>query len=269
MQESRPVALLAGSGELPLEFLKSAKRKGREVITFALKGITSPEVEELSARTVWIEPFKLGKFLKELSRSSAREIAFLGKLEHRNALSLKGLDLKAITFLMGLKDRKPESIIKGIFKEVESLGVKVIDPTPYLSHLLLPKGTVLGKRPSEALLQELTEGMEVAKKIASLDVGQTVVLKEGSVVAVEAVEGTDACIKRGASLAGEGFVVCKAARREQDMRVDVPTVGIETVKLIHSLGGKALAIEGEKTYLLNRSEVENFCRSRDFLLISF
>jgi len=266
MQESKPLALLAGSGELPLEFLKSAKRKGREVITFALKGITSPEVEELSAKTVWIEPFKLGKFLKELGRSSAREIAFLGKLEHRNALSLKGLDLKAITFLMGLRDRKPESIIKGIFKEVESLGIKVIDPTPYLSHLLLPKGRVVGKRPDEELLQELTEGLEVARKIASLDVGQTVVLKDGTVVAVEAVEGTDACIERGASLAGEGFVVCKAARREQDMRVDVPTVGLETVRLIHSLGGRALAIEGGKTYLLNGEEVERFCRSTGFTL---
>jgi len=268
MRESRPLALFAGKGELPLEFLKSAKRKGRKVITFALKGITPLQVEELSARTVWIEPFKLGKFLKELEKSAVREIAFLGKLEHRNALSLKGLDLKAVTFLVGLKDRKPETIIRGVFEEVANLGIKVIDPTPYLAHLLLPKGKVFGKEPDEALLRELSAGMEVARKIASLDIGQTVVLKEGTVVAVEAVEGTDSCIERGASLAGKGFVVCKAARKEQDMRIDVPTVGLNTVKLIRRSGGRALAIEAEKTFLLNGDEIEEFCRREKFTLIA-
>jgi len=262
MRESKLLALLAGRGELPLEFLKNAASKGREVITFALKGITSPEVEKLSARTVWIEPFKLGKFLKELQKSTAKEIAFLGKLEHRNALSIKGLDLKAITFLVGLQDRKPETVIRGIFKEVEKLGVKVIDPTPYLSHLILPSGTFLGPPPPKEVAEEMRKGLETAKAIASLDVGQTVVIKEGTVVAVEAVEGTDACIERGASLGGKGFLVCKAARKEQDMKVDVPTVGIETVKLVASLGGAGIAVEGEKTFILNKEEVEKLCRER-------
>jgi DUF1009 family protein len=266
MPESRSLALLAGSGELPLEFLKSAKNRGIKVTTFALKRITAPEVEELSSLTFWIEPFKLGKFLKELKKSGEREIVFLGKIDHKNALSLKGFDLKAVTFLMGLKDRKPESIITGIFKEVEKLGLRVIDPTPYLSHLLLPKGTVLGKKPEKELLEELSEGLKVAQKIASLDIGQTVVLKDKTVVAVEAVEGTDACIERGASLGGKGFVVCKAARKRQDMRVDVPTIGINTVKLIHRSGGVALALEAGKTYLLNRKEIEDFCRKEGFTL---
>ena len=262
------LALFAGSGDLPLEFLKSASRRGEKVITFALSGITQPAVEEISYRTFWIKPFKLGDFLKKLASSQVREIVFLGKVEHRVALSLSGLDLKALKFLFSLKDRKPETIIRGIFSEVERLGVKVVDPTPYLSHLLVPSGTVMGKVPSEALLEELSSGMEITRKIASLDIGQTVVIKDGGVVAVEAVEGTDECIRRGAKLAGKGFIVCKAARESQDMRVDVPTVGIETVRLIKSLGGKALAIDSEKTYLLNREEVENFCKKKNFTLLS-
>jgi len=267
MSESR-LALFAGSGELPLEFLKSASRKGKRVVTFSLTGITSPKVEEISYKTFWIKPFKLGDFLKKLSSSNVEEIVFLGKVEHRVALSLTGLDLKAVKFLFSLKDRKPETIIKGIFSEVERLGIKVIDPIPYLSHLLVPAGTVIGEAPSKEFLNELSAGMEVTRTIASLDIGQTVVIKDGGVVAVEAVEGTDECIKRGAELAGKGFIVCKAARKSQDMRIDVPTVGLETVKLIKSLGGKALVIDSGKTYLLNRQEVENFCRENKFSLVS-
>jgi len=268
MQPSKRVALLAGGGELPIEFLKSAGERGINVTTFALEGITSPAVEELSSKTVWIKPFKLGRFLKELKGSGAEEIAFLGKIEHGAAFSLKGLDVKAVSFLLSLKDKRPETIIKGIFKEVEALGVRVIDPTPYLSHLLLPKGAVLGREPGEELLNHLKAGMEVAKRIATLDIGQTVVLKDGTVVAVEAVEGTDECIKRGAELSGKGFIVCKAARREQDMRVDVPTVGLGTVNLISSLGGRALAVEAEKTYLLNRREIEEVCRRKGFTVVA-
>jgi len=267
MPESR-LALLAGWGELPLEFLKSAGERGEDVITFALEGITSPAVEEFSLQTFWIKPFKLGEFLKKLSSSGADRIVFLGKIEHRVALSLTGLDLKAVKFLFSLKDRKPETIIRGIISEVEALGVKVIDPTPYLSHLLLPAWTVIGRKPGRELLSELTFGMEIARSVASLDIGQTVVVKNRGVVAVEAVEGTDACIRRGAELSGKGFIVCKAARKSQDMRIDVPTVGIETVRLIGSLGGRALAIDSEKTFLLNRKEVERFCRETGFSVVS-
>ncbi len=268
MPESR-LGLFAGWGELPLEFLKSAKERGVEVVTFALKGITCPAVEELSTKTYWIKPFKLGEFLKRVKSSRIKEIAFLGKVDHRAALSLTGLDLKGIRFLLSLKDRAPETIIKGIFSEVEALGVKVIDPTPYLSHLLLPPGQVIGKLPPKEVFKDLELGMEVARKVASLDVGQTVVVKSTVVVAVEAVEGTDACIKRGANLSGGGFVVCKAARKRQDMRIDVPTVGIGTIKLIKDLGGKALAVEGKKTYLLNKEEIEDFCKRTGFTVISF
>ena len=263
------LGLFAGWGELPLEFLKSAREKGQEVVTFALEGITSPLVGQLSAETVWIKPFKLGKLLSSLKEKGIREIAFLGKVEHKEAFSLKGLDFKAVKFLFSLKDKKPETIIKGIFKEVESLGVRVIDPTPYLAHLLLKEGEVIGRPVEGELLKELRYGMEVARALATLDVGQTVVLKGGAVVALEGLEGTDKCIERGAKLAGKGFVVCKGARANQDMRVDVPTVGLRTVNLIYSLGGRALAVDGKRTYILNRKNLEVFCKERNFSIISF
>ncbi|WP_457680902.1 LpxI family protein [Thermovibrio sp.] len=268
MQASK-LALFAGSGELPLEFLRSARERGISVITFALKGITDRKVEELSDSVIWIKPFKLGAFLKELKRLSVEGIVFLGKVEHKSAFSLTGLDLKAVRFLLSLPNRKPETLIKGIFSEVESLGVRVLDPTPFLSHLLLPKGKVIGPKPDRKTKEDLEFGMKIARELATLDIGQTVVVKDKTVIAVEGVEGTDECIKRGALLADKGFVVCKGARRSQDMRIDVPTVGINTVKLIHSLGGKALAIDSNRTYLLNRREMEEFCRREGFSLLSY
>jgi len=261
------LGLLAGKGSLPLEFLKSAEAEGYETVTFALEGITDREVEDLSGKVFWIKPFKLGTFLKLLKREKLPQIAILGKVEHRVALSFSGFDLKAITFILSLKDRRPETIIKGIISEIEKAGTSVVDPTPFLSHLLTEPGVMAGKL-TFYVQKDVELGMKVAKELASLDVGQTVVVKDGTVVAVEGIEGTDECIKRGASLAGKGFTVCKAARKSQDMRVDVPTLGIDTVKLVASLGGKTIAFESRKTFLLDREQVVKFAEERGINIVS-
>jgi DUF1009 family protein len=262
------VGLLAGSGELPLEFLKSAKSRGYRTTTFALEGITSPKVEKLSDRVVWIKPFKLGKFLKELSKEGIEEIVILGKVEHKRALSITGLDFKAISFLFSLKEKKPETIIKGIINEIEKEGVKVVDPTPYLSHLLPNEGLISGNL-TEDLEEEAKFGMKIAKEIASLDIGQTVVVKEKTVVAVEGIEGTDKCIERGAELGGKGFIVCKAARKKQDMRIDVPTIGEKTVELVGKLGGKGIFFEAKRTFLLNKEKIRAVARRYGLVIASF
>jgi len=261
------VGLLAGKGELPLEFLKSARNKGIETVTFALEGIANSEVEKYSNKVIWIKPFKLGKFLKVLKKEEIREIAILGKVEHRSAISLSGFDLKALTFLASLRDRKPETIINGIISEIEKVGVKVIDPTEYLFHLLPEYGVISGKFTDE-LRKEAEFGMKIAKEIASLDIGQTVVVKDKTVIAVEGIEGTNRCIERGAELSGRGFVVCKAARKNQDMRVDVPTVGSETVELIGRLGGKALFFEAGKTYLLSEERVKRIAEKYKITVVA-
>ena len=258
MQESR-VGLLAGGGELPLEFLKSAREKGIRTTTFAVSGITEKRVEELSDEVVWIKPLKLGKFLKELKKRKLKRIAVLGKIEHSEALKLRNLDLTAVKLLMSLRDFKPESLIKGVFSEIEKAGVEVISPEEFLKHLLIPPGAVLGPRPDEETLKDMQFGMEVARKIAAMDIGQTVVVKKGTVVAVEGVEGTDRCIERGAELSSGGFVVCKAARPHQDMRIDVPTVGEKTVELVKQLGGKGIAVEGGKTFVVTPERIGELC----------
>ncbi len=261
------IGLLAGKGSLPLEFLKSASSKGYETVTFALEGITNREVERLSGKVFWIKPFRFGTFLKLLKKERLGQIAILGKVEHKAALTFSGFDLKAVTFILSLEDRKPETIIRGVIAEIEKIGTAVIDPTPFLSHLLLEPGIVAGKL-SLSLKRDIEFGMEVAKEIASLDIGQTVVVKDRTVVAVEGMEGTDECIKRGAILAGKGFTVCKAARKSQDMRIDVPTLGADTVRLVASLGGRAIAFEAGKTFLLDKQQIIEIAREEGIAVIA-
>ncbi len=259
MQKSR-IGLIAGKGELPLEFLKSARERNVSVVTFALEGITDRKVSEFSDETVWIKPFKLGKLLKEIKKKKVKKITSLGKIEHKVAFNLSGFDLTAIRVLSKVRDFKPETLIRTVFEEIGNLGVGIFSPEEFLEHLLLKKETVLGVSPNEELLEEMRKGIRIAKEIASLDIGQTVVLKNGTVVAVEGVEGTDECIRRGAELSGKGFIVCKAARKRQDMRIDVPTVGVETVKLVKELGGKGIAVEGGKTYVVTPEKVGELCK---------
>jgi DUF1009 family protein len=260
------LGLLAGSGELPFEFLKKAKEKGEDVIVFALENITESRISEVS-QTIWVKPFKFGKFLKDVKKSGISRMAILGKIEHKNAVLLKGLDVKALSVLLSLKDRKPETIIMKLIDELKKIGVEVIDPTSYLSHLLHPEGVIEGKV-SKEIKEEAEFGMRIAKEVASLDIGQTVVVKDKTIIAVEGIEGTNSCIERGAKLAGKGFIVCKAARKNQDMRIDVPTVGPETVELIGKLGGKALVIEANKTFILNMEETKNRAKRLKVALIA-
>ncbi|SNR68664.1 LpxI family protein [Desulfurobacterium atlanticum] len=248
------IGLLAGSGKLPAEFLKSARSKGYQTVLFAIQGITDKDIYSVADKVYEIKPFKLGKFLSFLKKERLSEIAILGKVEHKEALSFKNLDFKAVTFMLKLKDKRAEGIIGGIIEEIENVGVEVINPERFLSHILPEKGVICGKITSD-IEKDITFGFKMAKEIATLDIGQTVVVKNGIVIAVEGIEGTDKCIERAGELAGEGFVVCKAARKKQDMRIDVPTVGINTLETIARYGGKALCIEAGKTYI---PEIENF-----------
>ncbi len=247
------LGLLAGSGKLPIEFLKEAKRRSISVTTFAISNVTDRNIERLSSQTIWIEPFKLGKFLKSMKKNKITHIAMLGKVEHRSIFSLKNLDFKAIRFLTKLKDKRAKPIIMAMIEEIEGEGVEVINPSDFLKNLLVSRGILCG-RFDEATLREAEFGFDLARRLASMEIGQTVVVKDNSVVAVEAMEGTDDCIERAGSITKD-FVVCKAAREKQDLRVDIPTIGIKTINTISRNYGRALAIESNKTFIIDKNDL--------------
>lgn len=252
-----PIGLIAGGGRLPDVFLRSARRQGEEVVSVGVEGITDISVDEL------LPLGKVGRLLKFFKRKGVDRVVMLGKFEHRLIYtSLLDFDLKALSVLRKAKDRRAVSLIKAFMELCEEEGFEFIDPRPFLEEILAREG-VMGKvTPGKDAMEDGIFGFSIAKELAELDVGQTVVVKDRAVVAVEGMEGTQETIRRGGKLAGRGVRVIKVARKNQDFRVDVPTVGSETLEALREVKADALFLEAGKVYVVDG---ERFIKRADRL----
>ncbi|MBD3427208.1 MAG: DUF1009 domain-containing protein [Candidatus Omnitrophica bacterium] len=248
------VGLIAGGGTLPLEFIKSAKKQGDQVVVFALNQMALPEVEREADRIYWLDFGQYAKFMFLLVKERLRQIALVGKVDKSVIYKDGQLDNDSREGLESLGDRSDYSILEEATRRLAQVGVEVIDCKRYLSHLLPGKGVLGAVTPAGNVQKDIEFGFGMAKKLAEADIGQTVIVKDGAVVAVEAMEGTDATIERASSIAGKGCVMVKVSRPQQDMRWDVPTVGIRTAEMLAENGYTALAIESARMYLLDRDE---------------
>ena len=241
------IGLIAGGGVLPLEFVRSAAKKGEKVVVFAIEGAASTELEDAADKVYWVKIDQYAKFLLLLVKERIRELAFLGKVEKNNIY--RDIYKKE---LVDVYDKRDYSIFDEVAKRLKKLGVTMIEGTRYLSHLLAEKGILGEVQPDERIGLDISLGFETAKKITDMDIGQTVIIKSGGVVAVEAMEGTDETIERAGRIAGEGCVMVKVSRPGQDMRWDVPTVGPRTIEKLAENKFSALAIESGRMYLLEK-----------------
>lgn len=248
------IGLIAGSGVLPLEFVKSAKKEGEKVVVFALEGMAPAEIEELADRTYWVNVGQYKKFVFLLAKEMIRRLAFIGKVDKGLIYGKGTLEKEASEGLKALKNKKDTSIFEEITRRLNMVGVEVVEATRYLSHMLPEKGVLSSRKPDAELEEDISFGYETAKKLAGMDIGQAVVVKGKAVVAVEAMEGTDATVSRAKEVAGDGCVMVKTGRPDQDMRWDVPTVGPDTVAKLIENGFKALAIESGKMFLLEKEK---------------
>ena len=254
------IGLLAGTGHLPIEFARAAKAAGYEVCAVALLPETDPGLEAECADFRYINIAKLGGILKHLQKSGVKKVTMLGKVTKELLMNGKHElpDFKMVTFLATLPNRKDDTIMLGFVRELNKAGIEVLDQT-VLIRLLMPETGCLTKRtkrkPTADEEKDIAFGLRMAKELGRLDVGQTVVVKGLAVMALEAIEGTDACIARGGELARGGAVVVKTAKPKQDQRFDVPAVGLKTVATMVSVGAKVLAIEAGRTLLVDRYEV--------------
>ncbi len=259
------IALIAGQGELPLEFAKNAVSKNEKLVIYAIKHLTDKKLSKL-APTVWLHFGEAQKLIDSMKKEGITHFVMLGRIHHYSLIfSFHKLDKRAKQFLGKLKDKRAKTILEGVIKELEEEGFKALDPTPYLENLLVEEGLINSVPLEKEFLEDVKFGMKMAKEIAKLDIGQTVVVKNKIVIAVEGLEGTDKCILRGGELAGENTVVCKAARKNQDMRYDVPVIGLKTLDSLKKAKAKVLAVEAGKTYLLDK---EKFIKKADKLGIS-
>ena len=262
------IGLVAGEGSLPVIFAKIAKEKGDTVVVFGLKGVTSPELEAHVERVHWLDWGHLEKGLLLLAMERLKKIIMLGKLDKRLFFNnADKLDDKAKKIISKLGDNKDYALLNEARKFFGKLGVEVMDSTTYLKELIPSRGILTKRHPTEEESADIKYGTEVAKSSSGFDIGQAVAVKNKTVIAVEAIEGTDEMIRRAGSLAKAGFVVVKTARPDQDMRFDVPLVGLSTVKTLADAGGTALALESGKMLLIEKAEVVRFADEKGIAII--
>lgn len=255
MANDGPIGLIAGNGAFPLAFVRAVRASGRDVVIVAHDGETERSIEKL-APTVWVKVGQLGRILDTLENAGAREAVLLGGIT-KNAWWFGGVrpDLTALKMLARVAIRSDDNLLRAITNELEERGIRIVASTPWLTELRAPEGVLGREKPTDEELADVRYGFELAKGLGRFDVGQTVVVKERAPLALEAIEGTDACIERGAKLARKGAVVVKVVKPEQDERFDLPAAGSRTIEVCAKFGVRVLAVEAGGTLLADREEM--------------
>lgn len=247
------IGVIAGTGDLPKIIAKDARERGIKVITIALENLASSDLSKFSDEIKWINVGKLGEMIDTLKEFDVKEAIMAGKVSKTLLYKSKITpDLRAVKLLFSLKDKSDDSILNAITKELEKEGIHIIDTTAFSPHLLTPEGVLTDDPPTMDEWKDIEFGWKIAKEIGKLDIGQTVVVKDQAVMAVEAIEGTDEAIIRGGKLSGEGAVVVKVSKPHQDMRLDVPVVGLDTLRSMIDIRARVLAVEAQKSMLISR-----------------
>lgn len=250
------IGLLAGIGRLPVEFAKAARGMGITVVAIRLLPEADEELTAVAAKTHDISVGQLDSIISALKAENVTEVTMIGKVTKELMFNGKvSMDLRMQKLLSALSDHSDDAIMLAFVKELAGEGIGILDQTA-LIRALMPAEGILTKRPlspQEKIDAEF--GFSMAKHMGGLDIGQTVVVKDHAVMAVEAIEGTDECIRRGGLLGRGGVLVAKVAKPQQDMRFDVPSVGVATIKAMAQAGASALVIEANKTLLIDKAKV--------------
>lgn len=248
--------MLAGKGLYPETFVAGARQQGEAVrlVAVAFQGETDPTLEESVDAMEWFRVGQLAKLIKFLKREGVSEVVMVGQITPRNLFEFRP-DLRITMAIAKLKQRNAETLFGTLADELAKDGITVLPATTFLEKLLPPAGSVLGRKLSEDELETARYGFGIAKETSRLDIGQSVVVREGTVLAVEAFEGTNECVRRGGALGkGKKVVLAKVSKPNQDMRFDVPVIGPDTIKNCAEAGVSAIAIEADKTLVLGWEE---------------
>lgn len=249
------LGLVAGYGSFPLELAASLQSRGVEVHTVAAREETSPEIERYSTSTCWLHVGQLGGMIRAFKGAGVDAIVFAGKVRKLHLFRNFRPDFTAIKTLAKMPDRKDDTLMNAIANELIKAGIKVLPQTEFAGEMLAGEGLLIGPKPAKASFQDMDFGYVQARGIAALDIGQTIVVQDGAVLAVEAIEGTDEAIARGGAMGNGKAVVVKVAKPVQDLRFDVPAIGPDTLEIMHTSGCKVLAIEAGKTLILSRRKM--------------
>jgi len=264
----RHLLLVSGKGTYPLLLAQSARKRGVERITaLAFRGETRREITRHVDDVIWLRLGQLADLLEAAGRTGAKHAVMAGQLTP-TALFTARLDSAALAMLKGLERRNAHTIFAAVADSLSKCGVDLL-PANVFMESNVPEPGVLGSRhPSKAETNDISLGLNVAKVTSDLDIGQTVVVRQGTILAVEAFEGTNQTIKRAGALAGPGIVVVKVAKPSHDMRFDIPVIGMHTVRVLRSVRASVLAIEARRTLLLDKDDVIRAADSMGLSLVA-
>jgi len=245
--------LIAGNGDFPFLVLEGARSRGIEMAVIAIREEASPALEQAARRFHWISLGELGRGIDLLHREGVKHAVMAGQVKHNKIFSSIRPDWRLAKLLFSLPSKNTDSLIGAVAKVLQDEGIELVDSTRFLGTLLPREGVLTKRTPDESETVDIEYGRRIAAQIAGLDLGQTVVVRDRACVAIEAMEGTDETIERAARIAGgQRLVVVKVSKPRQDMRFDVPVIGLQTIEVMRRANATALAIDAGRTLLFER-----------------
>ena len=260
--------LIAGDGTLPVKMAQYAKENGFEVICISFSKDNLSQLKKYCSKVYSCHPGEINRIEKILKDEEIKQLTFLGKVNKSVLLKLYKFDSRAIELLKTVKRLNDDEVMLLIVREMEKIGITVLDQTIFIKNLMIPAG-VLGKhKPTKEQMEDVNYGFWLAKEMGKIDVGQSVVIKDKMIMAVEAIEGTDKCIRRGAKLAKRNAVVVKVSKPKQDKRFDIPTVGLRTLRTMRKYKANLLAVEANETIIVDQEKVIKYADDHHIVLMA-
>ena len=247
--------LIAGNGQFPFLVVEGARKQGASLAVVAIKEETDPKIEQIAEKVIWVGIGQLGKMISFFKSENVSRAMMAGQVRHVQIFSGSLPDLRMIKMLWNLPQRNTDALIGGVAGEMSKEGIELIDSTYFIQDQLAPEGILTKRQPNETERGNIEYGLRVANEIARLDLGQTIVVRAKACVAVEAMEGTDAVIRRAGELTRGKLTVIKVAKPNQDMRFDVPVVGVPTIQTMIEAGATCLCLTARKTLIFDKEEM--------------
>jgi len=247
------IGLIAGNRKFPLLFCEAAKRKGYVVTAVAIKGDTSPKINKLADKVYWLGLSEFNRMFEIFNSAGVKKVVMAGQISPARLFSREIKNSEDIQqILSSIRNKKADTIFGAIADKLTAAGLELLDSSTFIEDLLAKKGALTRRQPDQQTWDDVRFGFDLAKSVGALDIGQTVAVKDKAIVAVEALEGTDNLIRRAGKIARGGITVIKVAKPKQDMRFDIPVIGLKTIQNLIKAGAKCLAVEADKTLFIDR-----------------
>ncbi len=254
--EKEKFGLIAGNGQFPFRVIESARQQNVEMVVAAIKEETFTEIDQCGYPVHWLGLGELGKLIRIFKQTGVQKAIMAGQVKHVQIFGSSMPDLTMIRMLAGLKRKNTDSLIGGVARVLEDSGISVVDSTAFLKPHLLAEGVATRRGFNASEQANVDYGRPIAFRIASMDIGQTIVVRDQAVVAVEAMEGTDSVIRRAGNLANKkGLTVIKVSKPKQDRRFDMPVIGLDTIRVMADSGATALAVDAQRTIVFDKEEL--------------